>query len=39
MFEPPVILMVMDMQNDFCSRDGVFARKRLQRRSDRGDRS
>ena len=26
MFEPPVILMVMDMQNDFCSRDGVFAR-------------
>ena len=24
--EAPVILMVMDMQNDFCSREGVFAR-------------
>ena len=24
--EPPVILMVMDMQNDFCSHEGVFAR-------------
>ncbi len=24
--EPPVILMVMDMQNDFCSREGAFAR-------------
>ena len=23
--EPPVILMVMDMQNDFCSRKGAFA--------------
>lgn len=24
--EPKVVLMVMDMQNDFCSREGVFAR-------------
>ena len=24
--EPPVILMVMDMQNDFCNREGAFAR-------------
>jgi len=24
--EPNVVLMVMDMQNDFCSRDGIFAR-------------
>lgn len=27
--EPRVVLMVMDMQNDFCSREGVFARNKF----------